>query len=67
VESTIAPLLLMLLLARVDGKSPVEYLTHEGKRGFVRNLVRSELPSSRLSLEGVISKWFSRLDSQLKN
>jgi len=66
-ESTIAPLLLMLLLARVDGKSPVEYLTHEGKRGFVRNLVRSELPSSRLSLEGVISKWFSSLDSQLKN
>ena len=66
-ESTIAPLLLMLLLARVDGKSPVEYLTHEGKRDFVRNLVRSELPSSRLGLGGVISKWFSSLDSQLKN
>jgi aminoglycoside phosphotransferase (APT) family kinase protein len=66
-DCTSAPLLLMLLLARVDGKSPVEYLTHEGKRDFVRNFVRSELPSSRLGLEGVISKWFSRLDSQLKN
>jgi aminoglycoside phosphotransferase (APT) family kinase protein len=66
-EATIAPLLLMLLLARIDGKSPVEYLTLEGKREFVRNLVRSELPSSRLSLEELISKWFVSLDSQLKN
>jgi len=66
-KATIAPLLLMLLLARVDGKSPVEYLTQESKREFVRKLVRSELPSSRLSLEGLISKWFASLDSQLKN
>ncbi|HEX4292699.1 MAG TPA: aminoglycoside phosphotransferase family protein [Rhizomicrobium sp.] len=31
-----ARLLPMLLLARVDGKSPVEYLTDEGDRAFVR-------------------------------
>lgn len=65
-DSRIARLLLMLLLARIDGKSPVEYLT-DSKRDFVRNFVRSELPASRLDLYEVIAKWFLTLDSQLKN
>ena len=65
-DRRIAPLLLMLLLARMDGKSPVEYLT-ESKRDFVRSFVCSELPSSRLGLHAVISKWFSTLDSLVKN
>ena len=65
-DSRITRLLLMLLLARIDGKSPVEYLT-DSKRSFVRSFVRSELPSSRLDLYEVIAKWFSTLDSQLKN
>lgn len=66
-DSRIARLLLMLLLARVDGKSPVEYLTDDRKRDFVRNFVRSELTSSRFDLNKVISNWFASLHSQLKS
>jgi len=36
----VAALLPGLLLARVDGKSPVEYLTDEGDRALVRRLAR---------------------------
>lgn len=66
-DARIARLLLMLLLARIDGKSPVEYLTDDGKRGFVRSFVRSALPSPRIVLHEVISNWFSSLHLQLKN
>lgn len=66
-DSRIACLLLMLLLARIDGKSPVEYLSKEDKRDFVRNFVRSELQSSKLDLHEVILKWFSSLHSQFEN
>ena len=60
----IVRLLLMLLLARIDGKSPVEYLTKEQKRDFVRNFVRSRLSSSRFHLGQIISDWFSSLPPQ---
>jgi hypothetical protein len=66
-DSRIARLLLMLLLARIDGKSPAEYLTNERKRDFVRNFVHATLPSSRFELERVLSEWFSALHSQLGN
>jgi aminoglycoside phosphotransferase (APT) family kinase protein len=66
-DSRTARLLLMMLLARMDGKSPVEYLTDEGKRDFVRNFVRSGLQSSRFDLHEVIAKWFSSLHSQFEN
>ena len=36
IDRRTARLLPMLLLARVDGKSPVEYLTDEGDKAFVR-------------------------------
>ena len=62
-DSRTARLLLMLLLARIDGKSPVEYLT-EAKRESVRNFVSSELPSSKFILHEVISHWFARLQSE---
>lgn len=35
-ERRAAPLLAALMLARIDGKSPVEYLTDETKKDFVR-------------------------------
>lgn len=35
----VAPLLAMLMLARVDGKSPAEYLTDEAKRQAIREFV----------------------------
>lgn len=59
-DSRIARLLLALLLARMDGKSPVEYLS-DGKREFVRNFVRPELFSSKFNLNYIILKWFSSL------
>jgi len=65
-DSRTARLLPMLLLARMDGKSPVEYLS-DSKRDFVRNFVRSGLPSSRLDLHHVISTWFSTLHLQWNN
>ncbi|MBS0469502.1 MAG: phosphotransferase [Proteobacteria bacterium] len=36
IDRRVARLLPMLFLARVDGKSPVEYLTDEGDRAYVR-------------------------------
>src|SRR5262249_35175669 len=42
-EDRVPRLLLMLLLARVDGKSPVEYL-EEPQRAFVRDFVCAHLP-----------------------
>lgn len=56
-----ARLLLMLLLARVDGKSPVEYLGDEDKRTFVRQFVAVALPGFRGSLHEVGALWFARL------
>jgi aminoglycoside phosphotransferase (APT) family kinase protein len=44
-EERVASLLPALLLARVDGKSPVEYLTEENKR-FVRAVAREMLPTA---------------------
>lgn len=66
-DSRIARLLLMLLLARIDGKSPVEYLTDDRRRDFVRSFVRSGLLSARFELSEVISNWFSTLHTQWKN
>jgi aminoglycoside phosphotransferase (APT) family kinase protein len=50
VEARAAALLPALLLARIDGKSPVEYITDAGDKNRVRRVARSfiETPSSRL-------------------
>lgn len=55
VQDRAASLLPALLLARVDGKSPVEYLTEENKR-TVRSLARSLLGSAN-TLEDVHTAW----------
>ena len=54
VEARAAALLPALLLARVDGKSPVEYLTPEGKQ-WVRAKARELLPAR--SLDQIRSAW----------
>jgi aminoglycoside phosphotransferase (APT) family kinase protein len=53
-------LLLMLLLARIDGKSPVEYLD-EPRKQFVRHFVCAHLSQPRLSLTELSASWFSEL------
>jgi len=56
-----ASLLAALLLARVDGKSPVEYLTSEGSRSFVRAQARSFLQSTSLTLDAMVIHWTAAL------
>ena len=51
-----AALLPLLALARVDGASPVEYLT-PGQRGQVRNLARDLLARPALTLDTVLKEW----------
>lgn len=50
-EARVVSLLAGLMLARIDGKSPVEYLTDEGDRNLVRTFARQAVlnPPSRLS------------------
>jgi len=56
-----AHLLTMLLLARVDGKSPVEYLTEHGKGDFVRTFSTARIPGQPLMLAELIQQWFHEL------
>lgn len=43
-DARVARQLLMQMLARVDGKSPVEYLTDEAKKNTIRGFVTEHLP-----------------------
>jgi aminoglycoside phosphotransferase (APT) family kinase protein len=56
-----ARLLLLLLLARIDGKSPVEYLGDETKREFVRGFVSAGLEKNTTTLLNVVDEWFEGL------
>ena len=60
IELRVGRLLLMLMLARVDGKSPVEYLD-AARQQFVREFVRARLPTGNFSLPDIADSWFSRL------
>lgn len=55
-----ASLLAGLLLARIDGKSPVEYLTEADDKAFVRETARELLRADALDLAGVASFWEQR-------
>jgi aminoglycoside phosphotransferase (APT) family kinase protein len=59
-EKRLVPLLQMLLLARVDGKSPVEYLTTQ-KQQIIRKFVREHLPSPPESLAELCGAWFATI------
>ncbi len=60
IELRVVPLLLMLLLARVDGKSPAEYLTLR-KQQFIRDFVPKHLPSPPRNLARLSDIWFTEL------
>ena len=60
IESRVGRLLLMLMLARVEGKSPVEYLD-AARQQFVRDFIREQLPTGNFSLRDIADVWFSRL------
>jgi aminoglycoside phosphotransferase (APT) family kinase protein len=57
VEARTASLLPALLLARVDGKSPVEYLTEEAQKSIVRRAARALLEEPPVSLLRVRETW----------
>ena len=59
-EKRMVPLLLMLLLARVDGKSPVEYLSAP-KQNFIRAFVGEHLPSPPESFQALRDIWFEQI------
>ncbi len=59
-EGRVPRLLSMLLLARIDGKSPVEYLK-ETEKTFVRRFVCAHLPNPGQSLWAFLEAWFNEM------
>ncbi len=57
-----APLLAALMLARIDGKSPVEYLSGERTRDFVRRSAKTLLLEAG-DLRMFLSMWNSRMNA----
>jgi len=56
-SSRIGRLLLMLMLARIDGKSPVEYIVEERKKERVRDFVGRMLPAGAFAVEEITDNW----------
>jgi aminoglycoside phosphotransferase (APT) family kinase protein len=56
-----AGLLSAFLLARIDGKSPVEYLTDARRKDFVRTTARDFLSQSGLTLSDMASAWHNKV------
>jgi len=50
-----------LLLARIDGKSPVEYITAEDDKAFVRAAAREFLTQPSLCLDDLLRAWQTKL------
>jgi aminoglycoside phosphotransferase (APT) family kinase protein len=44
-----------IMLARMDGKSPLEYFTDEGRRDTVRRIARAALLAERAGIDGLIA------------
>jgi len=63
-EARAAALLPGLMLARVDGKSPVEYLTRDAQRDTVREVARQLLAQSPQHLHQVATAWRNRLEAR---
>lgn len=58
-EARAAALLPALMLARVDGKSPVEYLRDEVSRDTVRSFARPRIAAAPRSLRDIVRDWTS--------
>lgn len=66
-EHQTSRLLLMLLLARIDGKSPVEYLKEQAKFELVRHFVGRQLFAGTASIGPLIHAWYEALDRRSTN
>lgn len=60
-ENRVIRLLLMMMLARVDGKSPVEYLD-EGQKEFVREFVKKHLTHGTVAHQEINKSWKKKLE-----
>ena len=65
IEARVAHLLPGLFLARVDGKSPVEYVTAEADRARVRRTARPLILKPPATLAAVRQAWAAELDRPL--
>jgi hypothetical protein len=63
-SSRIGRLLLMLMLARMDGKSPVEYIVEERKKELVRDFAGRMLPANAFAMEEMTDNWRRLLATQ---
>lgn len=61
-EPRVARLLLMILLARMDGKSPIEYLRQPRQSEWVRAFTRPRIAASVSSLGEIFTAWFASLN-----
>jgi aminoglycoside phosphotransferase (APT) family kinase protein len=62
-EARTSNLVLCLLLARIHGKSPVEYITDQARGNFVTGFVRTLLPKPPLTLDELFQRWLKGLGS----
>ncbi|AFV00515.1 aminoglycoside phosphotransferase [Simiduia agarivorans SA1 = DSM 21679] len=62
-EHRLTGLLPLLMLARVDGKSPVEYLG-KPQQALIRTFVAELLPAPPKSLSGLIATWTKTLEEE---
>jgi len=63
-DARAAPLTAAILLARVDGKSPADYLQTDGDRGFVRDTARRLLGGAPSTLAGLAAEWNEALSTR---
>jgi len=66
IENRCAVLLPMLMLARVDGKSPVEYITDVNKKEFIRKFTNEKIKNPKNKLEAFQNSWLSELNKKWK-
>ena len=63
IEARIARLLPALFLARIDGKSPIEYVTNERDKDRVRNVARPLIRSPADEIDVIRRTWAAELSS----
>ena len=52
------------MLARMDGKSPVEYIVEERKKELVRDFAGRMLPANAFAMEEMTDNWRRLLATQ---
>jgi aminoglycoside phosphotransferase (APT) family kinase protein len=64
VDARAAPLTAAVVLARVDGKSPADYLQTKDDRGFVRETARRLLSEGTSTMAGLTADWSEALSAR---